>query len=261
MQKPHHKVFPCFCRHDLPKSTNSAQVHGWYVLNSVTSGAPWVLWGWPPWVLSCSAFTFAAQRASLPSGDPQSHNIHHHHPLLPCCQRCWALQDHEVLALTPIYVGLALPSVSVHCTPAQHHREHCPYSPSGQWENPPYCVSSSLCCLLRQKGTCRLQHLSNALWWTIHHLPVFHRSPHWEGHSHTAPYTVRWPLAGSIQWSLRLLYPLAGWVSCQVHQLLTGAHNITTYNLSPGWHGSRTSGHAIFCALMADPVGTAGTQL
>lgn len=52
-----------------------------------------------------------------------------------------------------------------------------------------------------------------------------------------------------------------GWVSCQAHRLLTGAQNIVAYSLPPGWHGSGTSGHALFCPLVADPVGTAGTQL
>ena len=52
--------------------------------------------------------------------------------LPPRCQRCWVLQGHGVLALTPIYAVLVLPRVSAHCTPAWHHREHYQYSPSGQ---------------------------------------------------------------------------------------------------------------------------------
>ena len=53
----------------------------------------------------------AIQRALLPGGNLQSHNVHHHHHLLPHCQRCWVLQGHRVLALKPIYIALVLPSL------------------------------------------------------------------------------------------------------------------------------------------------------
>ena len=32
----------------------------------------------------------------------------------------------------PTYIALVLPSISTHRAPAQHHWEHCPYSPSGR---------------------------------------------------------------------------------------------------------------------------------
>ena len=61
LQKPHCQGSPCCCEIYLPMSANSAQVNGWYVMNSVTSGGPGALWGWPPCILSCSCFTFAIQ--------------------------------------------------------------------------------------------------------------------------------------------------------------------------------------------------------
>ena len=74
----------------------------------------------------------AVQWASLPRGDLQSHNVHHHHHLLPRCQRCWVLQGHRILTLRPIYIAVVLPSLSAHCISTKQCREHYPSSPSGQ---------------------------------------------------------------------------------------------------------------------------------
>lgn len=69
----------------------------------------------PPQAIVCSCFTSAVQWASLTSGNPQSHSIHHHPHLPSHCQRCWILQGHGALALMPIYVALVLPRISAHC--------------------------------------------------------------------------------------------------------------------------------------------------
>ena len=85
----------------------------------------------------------------MPSGDLQSHNVHHHHlwshnvhhhrHLPPHCLRCWVLQGHGVLTLIPIYAALVLPSVSAYCA-LVHRVGHYPYSLSGQSGKPtPWC--------------------------------------------------------------------------------------------------------------------------
>ena len=68
----------------------------------------------PPRPQTVDASLSAAQWTSLPSRNPQSHNVHHLHHSLPCCQRCWGRQGHRALALMPIYIVLVLPSVSAH---------------------------------------------------------------------------------------------------------------------------------------------------
>ena len=72
------KGSPCFCQNCLPELTNSTWVCGLYVVDSVTLGAPWGRL--TPIVLGRWSSLSAGQWASLPSGDPQSHNIHHHGP-------------------------------------------------------------------------------------------------------------------------------------------------------------------------------------
>ena len=53
-QKPCCQDAPRLCRNGLPKPINCAWVDGRYVVNSVTSGAPW---GRAPRTMGCSCFT------------------------------------------------------------------------------------------------------------------------------------------------------------------------------------------------------------
>ena len=149
-------------------------------------------------------------------GDPQSRGLHHHCPLPPHCQRCWVPQGHGVLAPTPIHTTPVRPSISAHCTPVWHHGEHHPYLPSRQpgrsaaqcqWRSVPPCPADGSSPPVRPFQCYPVN---------VHHFAVFHGSPRQEGHSHTAPHAVGWPLASSIQWSLRLLFLLG---TCQLHQL------------------------------------------
>ena len=120
------KCFLCICWNRLPKLTNSIWV---YVMNSVTLGslddAP--LLGLR--LLMLHFLLHSGPRCLAGTHGLITFIISH---LPPRCQRCWVLQGHGVLALTPIYAALVLPRVSAHCTPAWHHREHYQYSPSGQ---------------------------------------------------------------------------------------------------------------------------------
>ena len=68
----------------------------------------------------------ASQWASLPSGDLQSHNVHHHYHLLPLFRECW------VLVLLSICIALVLPSISAYCARVHHQGDRYPYSPSWQ---------------------------------------------------------------------------------------------------------------------------------
>ena len=66
---------------------------------------------------------FLLKCASLPSMDWHSHKVPHHRCLPLCCQRCWVLQGHGVLALMPIYIALVLPSFSAYYAPEQHRHQ------------------------------------------------------------------------------------------------------------------------------------------
>ena len=213
-------------------------------------------WGCPPSPRSQSAHASpsAAQRASLPSGGPQSHGLHHHCPLPPHCQRCWVPQGHGVFAPTPIHATPVRPSISTHCTPVWHHGEHHPYLPSRhpgrsaarcQWRSVPPCPADGSSPPVRPFQCYPVN---------VHHFAVFHGSPRQEGRSHTAPRAVGWPLASSIQWSLRL-FSLLGillpplWSlrllfllgTCQLHQLCCSS--------SCSWHQLSCCSHCPRCPL------------
>ena len=161
----------------------------------------------PPGSQAAHASLSAVQQASLPSGDLQSHNVPHHRHSPPRCQRCWVLQGHQVLALPPVYVALVLPSVSAHCALVRHCIGHCPYSPPGQsGRSTPRC-SGSPCHLVRRTGTHALNTFS-MLSGDPSATSQSSTRAHAENHSHTVPHAMWWPLASSIQWSLRLPYLL-----------------------------------------------------
>ena len=116
----------------------------------------------------------------------------------------------HISCLACVYATLVPFLVSAVCELVQHHIRHYPYSPSGQSGKPtPWCQQQSvLSCLVNGNS-----------------LPVTH-FPCYPGNSpspsqsftgtqaeriaatHTVPHSIWWPRASSIQWSLRLFYPL-----------------------------------------------------
>lgn len=85
-----------------------------------------------------------------------------------------------------------------------HHGEHHPYLPSRQPGR------STVRCQWRSVLPCPVDRNSPPVApfqcypVNVHHFAVFHGSPRQEDRSHTVPRAVGWPLASSIQWSLRL---------------------------------------------------------
>ena len=81
-----------------------------------------------PWAPGCSCFTFCWTRGLTAKWGPWSHNVHHHHHLPPCGQRCGVLQGHGVHAVMPICIALVLPSIPAHRAPALSRHYPCSLS-------------------------------------------------------------------------------------------------------------------------------------
>ena len=187
----------------------------------------------PPWAIGCSCFTFCCTWAMLPSGDLWPHNVHHHRPSLPHSLRCCIPHGHTSLAPACGYAALALPLISRTCTLVQHHREHYPYSPSGQLGKcTPRCQPQSMPPRPANGSSLPVTpfqcYLVNATWWPIHCFPVFHWGPHQED---TATWYHR--LCGG-PW----LPPFIGasgssicWVSCWLCQLSCYSHCLLNLGL------------------------------
>ena len=133
----------------------------------------------------------------------------------------------------PIYIALVLPSISAHCTLAQHHGEYYPYSPSRQSGKPtPWCHSSQYHLFAKKELTA-----CNAVWTLSSELSTASQSStrahakrmaatryHMFYGSHWLPPSSGASGSSTSRVSCWLFFcgssgSSASWVSCQLHQL------------------------------------------
>ena len=146
----------CLLLLNLPTAVDQLRL-SWYVMNSGTLGAPWRCP--PPRAVGCSLLPALLHNRPLCQAGTRSliafttiisvSQCSSSPSLTASLSEMPRLRGHGVLALTPVYAALVLPSVSAHRA-LGHLVGHCPYWLSGQsGKSTPWCRPRRL---VRQTG-------------------------------------------------------------------------------------------------------------